>query len=91
MARAGDTFNIPLQTMSSFPTSCVDPDPDVSEGLYDVISNLGPNSNRYKHGNTLKLTARKFSVSSEVCAILTFVAAAPVEIRHIFRCLFLVF
>ena len=23
------------------PTSCIDPDPDISEGLYDVISNLG--------------------------------------------------
>ena len=70
------------------PTSCVGPDPDVSEGLYDVISNLGRNYNRYKHGNTLKLTGRKFSVSSEVCAMLRFLAAAPVEIRHVFRCCF---
>ena len=41
-------------------TFCVDPDPDNSKGFSDVISKLEPNSNRYKHVNILKLTARKF-------------------------------
>ena len=39
--------------------------------------------NRYKNEDTLNLTAREFSVSSEVCAMMRIVAAVPAEIRQV--------